>query len=105
MDKNLRKCYQCLDLPFSASIEDVETRENALIKILNAKATEKKVSCEKEISQVQTSSKTIIENIKNNGIPKEEYHRFETSNETITILIVVLGLVGLICFFSFYVLL
>ena len=37
MDKNLRKSYECLDLPITASVEQVEAREKALIKILQAK--------------------------------------------------------------------
>ena len=64
MNKNLRKCYECLDLPVSANEQDVEIRTKALIKILENKQLEKGVSCDKEIGEVETASATIIENIK-----------------------------------------
>ena len=37
MEKNLKKSYQCLDLSYNATIDEVETREKALIKILTSK--------------------------------------------------------------------
>jgi len=105
MDKKLNKCYLVLDLPYSATIDDVMSRERALIKILNSKANEKNTSCENEIQEVKVSASTIIENIKNNGIPQEKSHRFESSNESIVALFIILLFVGLVCFFSFYILL
>ncbi len=104
MEKELKNCYKCLDLPYSATIEEVETREKALSKILLAKSGYEQKS-EKEISKVKYSADYIVENIKKNGIPKEEFHRFDSSKESIISLLIILVFVGLICFFSFYVLL
>ena len=104
MKKSLNKCYLNLDLPYSASIEDVLSREKALIKILQSKEKEKNISCEKEIQEIEFSAKAIVENIKVNGIPNEKEHRFEASNESIFGLFVVFAFVALICFFSFYIL-
>ena len=104
MDKNLNKCYLNLDLPFSATVEDVLSREKALIKILKSKEIEKNISCENEIQEIEFYANTIIENIKRNGMPTEKAHRFETSSESIFGLVVVLAFVTLICFFSFYIL-
>ncbi len=103
MDKNLRKCYECLDLPISATIQDVQLREKALIKICENKALENGISCDKEIGIIETSAKTVIENIKNNGIPKEENHYFDSSWKSVVTLTIVLAFVAMICFFSFYI--
>lgn len=103
MDKNLRKCYECLDLPISSTIEDVQLREKALIKICENEAKEKGVDCNKRLADVEMSAKTIINNIKNNGIPKEENHYFDSSWKSVATLAVVLAFVAMICFFSFYI--
>ena len=105
MDKNLKKCYEYLDLPITATIEEVELRQKALIKIYNNKSTEKGVSYDKKIGIVETSASAIIENIKNNGIPKDEHHYFDSSWKSIGILTTILAFVGMFCYFSFYVLL
>lgn len=103
MNKDLKKCYECLDLPFEATIEDVQVRKNALIKIYNNKSIEKGISYDKQIGLVETSAKAIIENIKNNGIPKEEAHHFESSWKSVSILLITFVFVAMICFFSFYI--
>ena len=102
MEKELQNSYFRLDLPFSATIEDVEARKKALIKVLNMEEKEKNVSKQNEIEQVKEDCSLIIQNIKNNGIPKEECHRFEASNESILGLVIVLVFVFILCFFSFY---
>ena len=103
MDKKLRKSYECLDLPISATIEEVESREKALIKIYNSKEVEKGISYDKKIGEIEASSKLIIENIKNNGIPQEEHHKFESDWTSIWILSAVLLFAAMLCFFSFYI--
>lgn len=103
MNKDLKKCYECLDLSFNATTDEVKVREKALIKIYNNKALEKGVSCDKEKGLIETSAHTIIENIKKNGIPKEETHRFECSWKSVGILSIILVFVAIICFFSFYI--
>ena len=103
MEKELRKCYEVLDLPFSATEEDVKLREKALIKIYSNKSIEKGVSFEKEIGMVETSSAQILENIKKNGIPKEIPHSFDSSWSSIGYLAISLLLIALVCGFSFYI--
>lgn len=103
MDKNLKKCYECLDLPISATEDDVELRKKALVKIYNNKSVEKGVSYDKQIGLVETSAETILENLKNNGIPKDEHHYFESSWKSVGILAIVLAFVAMFCFFSFYI--
>ena len=100
MKKELKKCYNCLDLEYSATVEEVKVREKALLKILNS--TVGKKSCEKEILNVKKSAREIIENIKNNGIPNEERHRYETSGESIIGLLIVLLFAIMICVLSFH---
>lgn len=101
MEKELKKCYYDLDLSYQATEEDVNARANALTKILKAKEMEKKVSCANEIALVKDSAKRIIKNIKKNGIPTEQSHRFESSTQSIIVLCIVLFFVSFICAFSF----
>ena len=103
MDKNLRKCYECLDLPITATAEDVRLREKALVKIYENESVEKGIPFDKKIDLVASSASTIVENLKNNGSPQEELHRFDSSWKSIGILSVVLAFVCMICFFSFYI--
>ena len=103
MNKELKKCYEYLDLPINSTIEDVQAREKALIKIYQSKAQEKGVSYEKQIGLVETYAREIIENIKNNGVVKEEFHRFESSWNSISILLIIFVFTAMLCFFSFYI--
>lgn len=104
MEKNLRKCYQNLELPYNATIEQVEAREKALIKILSAQENDKKTSCDAKINNVKVSANKIVENIKKHGIPNEENHDFEASNESVAGILIVFVFVAIICFLSFYIL-
>ncbi|MBE5741473.1 MAG: hypothetical protein E7351_02990 [Clostridiales bacterium] len=105
MTKELKKCYQYLDLPYDADEEQILTREKVLIKILHAKALEKGVSYDKKVDKIVKCTNIIMENIKNNGIPKENRHYFENSFETIISLIFAFILVGIVCVVSFITLL
>ena len=105
MEKKLKNSYSCLDLPYNATEEEVVTRETALVKILKSKEHEENVSCEKEIDRIEKSSKYILDNIKNNGIPKEEFHRFEASKESVGAMFIIFVFVLVLCFFSFYIIL
>lgn len=105
MEKELRKCYEVLDLPFSATEEDVKSREKALIKIYNNKSLEKGVSFEKQIGLIESSTVTILENLKKNGIPKDVPHSFNSSWSSIGYLAITLVFIALVCCFSFYILL
>ena len=101
MERELKKSYKCLDLPYNATAEEVETRQKALTKMLSVESEKRGISCEKELMEIQIASKMILENIKNNGIPQEEYHKFQVSNESIISLLIIFFFVGVICVFSF----
>lgn len=98
MKKDLKKCYHYLDLHYNATIEQIQTREKALIRILNVKEKEKNVSLEKEKKLVNEFSEKLINNIKNNGTPKEP-HYFESNPLWV---LIALMTAAMICFFSFY---
>ena len=66
MDKDLKNGYDCLDLPYDATVEQIQAREKALTKIFLAKADEKNKSFDKQINNVKTSANLILENIKGN---------------------------------------
>ena len=103
MNKELIKSYDILNLPFSSTVEEVEIRKNALIKVYNNKAVKKGVSYDKQIGEIETSASLIIENIKKNGIPNTEYHLYNSSWKSIIMLCGVLLAVALICWFSCYI--
>ena len=100
MERQLRKSYKVLILPYSATEEEVERRKTALIRILNS---QKKENAEKRISKIKNAADIIISNIKNNGIPDKEHHLFESSNESIIGLFIVFIFVAFVCFFSVYI--
>ena len=101
MEKNLRKSYELLYLPISSTIEQVETREKALIKVIEAKEREKNISCVKEIEKVKISSELIIKNIKENGIPTEKNHQFNSSGESVFVLFLISVCSAIFCYFTF----
>ena len=63
MDKNLKRSYEVLDLPITATVEEVELRKNALIKI------EKSNENLKQVQVIDQSATRIIENIKKKWHP------------------------------------
>ena len=101
MKRKLRNSYNYLDLTYQATIEDVERRKSALIKLFNSKSKEKNVSYDKKIKDVEKAANNIIENIKNNGLPNKEYHRFECGWATIISLTVALAFAVGVCAVSF----
>ena len=99
MDKNLKKCYTILDLPFNSTEDEVELRKRAMIKILES---EPSVKNEQKIIEIKDASSKICENIKNNGIPKNSGFRFECSNESIISLIIVMLFISFFCYCTIY---
>ncbi len=94
MNNKLRKSYDILDLSFSATEEEVELRKNALIKI------EKDKNNSKQIEIIEQSAIIILDNIKKNGIPKDN-HKFYTSNESLITIIIVFVFSFIACVLSF----
>lgn len=104
MDRDLKKCYKDLELPLTATENDVVDRRNNLIKDLKSKEKETKISTKEEIAKIENLSDLIINHIKNNGTGKD-VHRFESSFESILGLFIVLLIVVLLFGYSLYVLL
>ena len=101
MNKDIKKCYEILDLPMCATVEDVEARKKALIKIYNNKGMEKGISYEKQIGMVEESANKIIENLAINQTPLKENHHFECSWGNVAILFIVLVFAVGLAWFSF----
>lgn len=101
MNKELKKSYKYLDLAYSATIDEVKCRENALLKIYNAKSKESKRNYDNEIKLIEKSACLIVENIKNNGIPKVENYSFECSGASIIGLFIILAFAVFMCVMSF----
>ena len=100
MKKNLKKSYEILDLPYSSTIEDVESRKKAMIKVVNSNTKQKVGSKEKEIALIENSARAICDEIKTNGIPNCDEVKKE-NNDSILWLIVGVIVSGILCFFSF----
>lgn len=93
MIKELKKSYYNLDLPFSATKEQVQTQEKILIKILRAKALKTGKSQKKKIDIIVKSANLIIDNLEKNGIPDIKECSFSsTGKELATQLFVLLAL-------------
>ena len=95
MDKALRKCYKCLELSYNATEDDVITRQNAMVKILQSKRDVEK-DTEEKISRVKYSAGQIIKNLKEHGLPKVKNYWFETKGENFLTQIIVLFFVAFI---------
>ena len=94
MTKEIKRCYHYLDLPYSATEEEVKTNEKAMIKILRAKAIKRGKSNQEEIDKVADFSNKVVDYIKKNGVGGER-HIFEPKMERLSTLIFSLVLFGI----------
>ena len=101
MTKEIKKCYYHLDLPFSATEEEVRVKEKMLIKILRSKAIKKGKSCKEDIDKVANSADEIVEYIKKNGVPQVEPPHFKTSPQDVLTQLVCMILAIVFCALSF----
>lgn len=104
MNKELKKCYHYMDLPYNSTVEEIKAKQDALLKINASKAKITGKSCEKELNKINNSAKSILDNIKKNGIPNIK-EGFNSSWQSICAQIIGLIFIGAICFASFYILL
>ena len=105
MDKELKKCYHYMDLPYNSTLEEVQLRRNILIKIYNSKTSVNGKNYSKKIDKIELCTTKIIENINKFGVPTDKQPHFNASWESIVTQAIVLCFVAAICFASFYVLL
>ena len=101
MTKELKKCYYNLDLPFSATEEQVKTQEKVLIKIQRAIAFKTGRSRKTRIEKIATSANAIIENLQKNGIPTEKENHFYSSTKEIATQLFVLLAITIVALISF----
>ncbi len=99
MTKNLKKCYQTLNLKLDATENEVKVCQKIKIKVLRAKALKTGKSNQKRIDKINFCANTILENIKQNGVGKNKI-LFDTSLESIStmflVLIIILVVIGII---------
>lgn len=86
MTKEIKKYYHYLDLPYSATEEDVKVNEKARIKIIRAKAIKTGKNSIQEVHKVADASNKVIEHIKKNGVGTE-HHSFVPVPERIGTLV------------------
>ena len=91
MTKEIKKDYCFLDLPYSATEEDVKLNEKAMIKIIRAKAIKHQKDSKEDVQKVVDASERVMEYIKKNGVA-EERQIFKASTERVILLIFILVL-------------
>ncbi len=101
MERELKKSYRLLNLPFEATEEEVNIRKNAMLKVIETENHKKR---DYDILSIQQASENILNNIKKNGIPKEKDYYFEASTSSIVCLFIVLFFVAVICGVTIFVL-
>ena len=99
MTKNLKKCYETLNLRLDANENEVKVRQKVLVKVLRAKSFRTGKSNQKKIDKINTCANLILENIKINGVGKNKI-LFDTSLDSIAttflVLIIMLIVIGVI---------
>ena len=103
MPREIKKCYYQLNLPFSASVEDVKRQEKVLIKIQRAKALKHGKSRKNKIEKIAISANKIISNIELNGQPNEKEVCFNTSPKALLAelcILIALSIVAVIGYIS-----
>lgn len=103
MIKKLKKSYFYLDLPYDATLEQVQTQEKMLIKILRAKALKTGKSQKKNIDRIVESANFIQENLEKNGIPDIKECSFNSSGKTLvtqTFVLIIISAIAIISYLS-----
>ena len=83
MPSYLKKHYHYLDLPYSATIEEIETREKALVKFWRTKGEQKGMVYAKKVKKIVNSSSIIMNYVKKNGVPNNVESLFDTDKKVI----------------------
>lgn len=102
MPIEIKKCYYHLNLPFSASTEDIERREKVLIKIQRAKALKSGKSRKYKIEKIATCSNKILKYIEQNGTPSEKETYFNTTSKALLAELAILCAVSIVAFIGFF---
>lgn len=68
MTKSLKKCYRFLSLRFDATEKEVKVRQQIMVNNLQAKTKHKKQIL--KIEKINNCANAILQNIKQNGVPK-----------------------------------
>lgn len=101
MTKQVKKSYRYLDLPYSASEQDVLLRQKMLIKFWRAKGIKHQKSYKKKIDKLVECSNIVLENIKENGsMPAKPEYNIES--KTLLAQIFTLFLLVLLAIVIFY---
>ncbi len=101
MTKEIKKNYYHLDLPFTATEEEVRIKEKMLIKILRAKGMKKGKSYKDQIDKVAYSADEIVAYIKENGVPNVAPPHFKASVNDVLSQLVCMILSIVFCALSF----
>lgn len=98
MPKEIKKCYNNLNLSFTSTIEQIKEREKILIKLLRAKAIKHGKSYKEKINKVVGDANTLVDYVNKNGIPNKTDFSFEISNNDLISQILVVITFGIMLF-------
>jgi len=102
MPSKIKKCYYHLNLPFAASVEDIERRQKVLIKIQRAKALKSGKSRRNKIEKIATCANQILGYIEQNGKATEKEMYFNTSAKAILTEFVILAALTIVAFIGYF---
>ncbi len=94
MTKDIKRYYHFLDLPYDATIEDVQSRQKVMIKVLRAKAIKRGVSYKKKINKIAVIGEEVINYIKGYGVQPPEKILFDTKTSDLLTQIFLLVIIG-----------
>lgn len=102
MPKEIKKCYNNLNLSYSSTVEQIEEREKILIKLLRAKAIKTGKSSKEKIQKIATDANTLIDYVTKFGIPNKKDFMFETSQTSILAQFLILASMLVVLYSAIY---
>ena len=78
MPRKIKECYIFLDLPFTSTLEQIETKQKILNKAWHARELEKNRKFPRQIKKVNEASQTLIDYVSIHGV-QEDTNYFTTS--------------------------
>lgn len=87
MTKEIKKCYNFMNLKYSATEDEIKVQQKVMIKLLRAKELKTGKSYEKKIDKICKNTNAILNYINVNGVPQIKDYTFDTSLDNIMALV------------------
>ncbi len=93
----IKNCYKTLELEYGSSIDEIESKRQALIKFYKQKEKLKKCSCKEQIKKVNDDADCLNNYLKTNNLVKKDY-KFDSTFDNIINEIFVVAILVVILF-------